>query len=166
VACHSNHAIRTPVDADLAVRADQVCTRCHEDGTPAAEAFHVMLALIDSLQVQESEAEVVLARAEDLGMEVSSARYELDGITTALTQARSAIHTFKLEPVESEIDPGLAVANRSRDRALAALWEHRYRRLGLAASAGFILLLVIGLVLKIRELERGSRSAPTSHRAG
>ncbi|MFW6206053.1 MAG: hypothetical protein ACOC5I_02330, partial [Gemmatimonadota bacterium] len=35
--------------------------------------------------------------------------------------------------------------------------EHRYRRIGLAVSAGFILLLIIGIVLKIRAMERPQR---------
>ncbi len=161
-ACHGNHAIEATADADLAVRGREVCARCHEPGETGAVTFTGMLALIDSLQVQADEARTLLARAENLGMEVSRAQFELDDATNAVTRARSAIHTFSLKPVRAEIHEGLAIVELARTRGEASLWEHGYRRIGLAGSAGFILLLVIGLILKIRELERVSASTPRS----
>ena len=153
--CHGNHAIERPSDADLALRGDEVCGECHEGDGAAVGAFPRMLVLIDSLQAAEAAAEAVLARAEDLGMEVSQAQFELGDVTNALNQARNAVHTFRVDVVEAEIDEGLAQVAASRTRGEEALWEHRFRRAGLAGSAGFILLLVIGLVLKIREIESG-----------
>jgi predicted CXXCH cytochrome family protein len=163
--CHGNHAIERPADIDLAVRGEEVCGQCHTEGDdPAVSAFPRMLVLIDSLQAAEAAAHTVLARAEDLGMEVSQAQFELEDVTNALNQARTAAHTFRVDAVEAEIDEGLAVVATARTRGEDALWEHRFRRAGLAGSAGFILLLVIGLMLKIRELEGGPAGGAAAHR--
>lgn len=161
-ACHGNHAIQQPTDADLAVRADVVCSRCHEADDSATLAFPTMLALIDSLQAEREEAKALLERAENLGMEVSQAQFELEEVTNAITQGRSAIHTFSVPEVLALIDDGLEVVERSEDRGLSALWEHRYRRMGLAASAGIIILLIVGLLLKIREIEARPATAPAA----
>jgi hypothetical protein len=156
-ACHGNHAIHRPDDSDLGRLSDEVCTRCHEAGAPEAEVFPLMREMIDSLIVGRERAESVLARAEDLGMEVSQAQFELEEVTNALTTARSAIHEMRLEPVRTEIGAGLEVVGRSIERGEDALWEHSYRRIGLTVSAGFIVLLIVGIALKIRLIERGER---------
>ncbi len=163
--CHGSHEVQRPTDARLSAVADQVCTECHEPSEPAAAVFPAMLALIDSLQTERSAAEAVLARAENLGMEVSTAQFELEEVTNTLMKARSAIHAMEVEPVQAEIEAGLAVVNRSEDRGEEALWEHSYRRIGLAVSAGLILLLISGIILKIRALERRvPATAPSSPR--
>lgn len=161
-ACHGNHAIERPTDADLAVRGQQICTRCHAARDTATMAFPIMLGLLDSLQAAEAGAEAVLARAEDLGMEVSEAQFQLEDVRNAMTQARAAIHTFSVDQVRAPIDEGLTTVARSRARGQDALWEHRFRRIGLAASAGVILLLVVGLILKIREIDRGRRRSAST----
>ncbi len=162
--CHGNHGIQTPVDSDLAVRARQVCTRCHEPGDTAANAFNVILSLIDSLKVERAGAEAVLARAANLGMEVSQSQFELQDVNNALTRARAAVHTFSVDPVRTEVASGLEIVDRSRERGDHALWEHGFRRAGLGVSALFILLLMVGLVLKIREIERRPPSPPREKR--
>jgi predicted CXXCH cytochrome family protein len=158
--CHGSHGVQRPSDATLEVVAAEVCVECHEAGDSAAVVFPTMLALIDSLQAAREEAEGVLGRAENLGMEVSTARFELEDVTNAIMKARTAIHAMDLEPVRAEIGAGLDVVDRSAERGEEALWEHGYRRLGLTVSAGLILFLIIGIILKIRALER--RPAPAT----
>ena len=46
------------------------------------------------------------------------------------------------------------LTTRAEVRGREALAEHHFRRLGLGASSAVILLLIVGLLLKIRELER------------
>lgn len=160
--CHGSHAIHRPGDEDLGRVSAEVCVRCHEAGTTEAAVFPVMRAMIDSLLVGRERAEAALARAEDLGMEVSQARFELDEATNALTKARTAIHAMRLEPVRAEVESGLEVVGRSLGHGMEALWEHQYRRIGLAVAAGFILLLIAGIVLKVRQIERRQRRGAAS----
>ena len=155
--CHGNHEIRRPDDDDLGRLSDEVCARCHDTGDPEARVFPVMRAMIDSLIVGRERAEAVLDRAENLGMEVSQARFELEEVTNALTTARSAIHEMRLEPVRTEIEAGLETVAGSIGRGEEALWEHQYRRIGLTVSAAFVVLLISGIVLKIRQIERRQR---------
>ena len=158
--CHGNHRILAPSDADLLARREDVCVRCHVGTDTAGMAFTRMAGWIDSLQEARAGAEAVLRRAENLGMEVSQARFELEEVTTALTKARAAVHAFTLEPVRTELEAGLAVIRTSVERGEYALQDHRTRRLGLAASTGIILMLIGALILKIRQLERSGRAAP------
>lgn len=162
VTCHSNHGIHKPGDEDLARVSTEVCTRCHDSDTPEAAVFPLMRSMIDSLLVGRARAEEALARAEDLGMEVSEAQFELDKVTNALTKARNAIHAMRTDPVRTEIEGGLEIVGASMTRGEEALWEHRYRRIGLAVSAGFMVLLMVGIVLKVRQIERRQHRAPAS----
>jgi len=81
----------------------------------------------------------------------------LDDVNTALTKARSAVHSFHVAPVEKEVDAGLVVTKAGMSRGVTAMREHHTRRVGLAISAGFILLLIAGILMKIRDAE--SRAA-------
>lgn len=155
--CHGNHEIVRPDDSDLARVNSEVCARCHEPDEAATEVMPVMQAMIDSLLVGQERAQEALDRAEDLGMEVSQAQFELEEVTNALTKARTAIHAMRLDPVRTEIETGLEIVRRSLERGEEALWEHQYRRLGLTVSAGFVLLLIAGIALKIRQVERRQR---------
>jgi hypothetical protein len=87
-------------------------------------------------------------------MEVSQAQFELNGATDALITARAAVHTFAVEAVKKEVDAGLPISAKAYARAVRALDELRFRRVGLAVSVAVILVLIAGLVLKIRQLER------------
>lgn len=157
--CHGNHDVQRPEDEDLQALGGDVCGQCHDREGGATAAFWTMYALIDSLKRSFDDSRQVLERAENLGMEVSQAQFELEEATDALTKARTAIHAFAVAPVETEIAAGLGVARAAFARGEDALWEHRFRRIGLAASAGVILLLIVGLLLKIRQIENRSARA-------
>jgi len=87
-------------------------------------------------------------------MEVSQPLFELNEAKTALIKARAAIHSFDQATLEKEIEPGLKVSERAYARGVKAMDELQFRRKGLAISALIILALVVGLILKIREMER------------
>lgn len=86
-------------------------------------------------------------------MEVSQPRFDLGEATNALVKARAAVHTFSVDSVRAPVEGGLEIATAARERGLGALRELRTRRLGLSVSAAIILVLIVGLVLKIREVE-------------
>lgn len=152
--CHGNHAIEKTEEANLGARTETVCRTCHEPGQELGDEFLAMRALIDSLVRERERAARILDEAEDRGMEVSQAIFELVDANNALTQARTAIHSFRVEPVEEEVSAGLEVTSRAWSRGEEALDEHRFRRVGLAASSIIILTLILALVAKIRQLDR------------
>jgi hypothetical protein len=118
-----------------------------------------MAQLLDSLGAEQRRAEAVLEEAENLGMEVSQAIFELEEVNNALTMARTAIHSLQVGPVEEELAAGFAVTDVALERGAEALDEHRVRRVGLAASTATTLLLIIGLATLIRRLEKSDRPA-------
>jgi len=91
-------------------------------------------------------------------MEVSQARFELNGANDALVKARTAIHAFSVAAVKDEADKGLAIAAKAQARGARALEELDFRRKGLAVSLVIILALIAGLVVKIRQLDRRTPS--------
>jgi hypothetical protein len=161
VTCHDNHAVEAPADSTLALRAQDTCLNCHQPPDSAGGEFIVMLSLLDSLRQAFRNSQAVLRQAENAGMEVSQAVFELEDVNNALTKARSAIHSFHVDRVKQEVDQGLGLTNRGLDRGRAALEEHQYRRIGLAASATLIVMLIVGLLLRIRELDRRAATVET-----
>ena len=168
VTCHGNHDVQPVDDATLTQRAEGVCLDCHERSDAGGQTFDRMARVLDSLVIAEERSRALLEEAEDRGMEVSQALFELEDVRNARTRAHSAIHTFKVEPVLAEVEAGLEVTTAAAQRGIEALDEHRFRRVGLGASAAIIFLLIVGLLLKIREIEArevAAGSAPhESHR--
>lgn len=161
VTCHGNHDIERPVDDDLLVMADSVCGKCHQAGTPEADVFPRIRALLDSLEDQTERSRALLTEARNLGMPVSQATFELDEVGNALTKARTAIHSFQVEPVRTEVANGLEITRATREKGLAALDEHRFRRVGLAVSTAIILLLIGALLMKLRQIEGRGAAGPS-----
>jgi hypothetical protein len=93
-----------------------------------------------------------------MGMEVSQALFDLGDVNNIQTRAHSAIHSFRVDPVREQLAAGLEITTRAEERGLEALAEHRFRRVGLGLSPGVIVLLIIALLLRIRELERAEET--------
>ena len=151
--CHEHHAIEETSDELLADRSETVCASCHAADDEVGGEFRVMKSLIDSLEHQRERSLALLHEAENSGMEVSQALFDLDEVGTALVKARTAIHAFQIEPVQTEIETGLETVENAFYRGELALWEHWFRRAGLAISAAIILVLILTLIMKIRHLE-------------
>ena len=152
--CHGNHSIGATNDDMLLELNDTVCQRCHEQGELGHDEFTLIRALIDSLQAEVTTSREALEEAELLGMEVSQAQFDLEEVTNALVQARTAIHTFSVDSVQLQVDAGLAITATAHERAQNALGEHLFRRQGLAVSVVLILMVIAGIALLIRDIER------------
>jgi predicted CXXCH cytochrome family protein len=164
VTCHGHHLIAETADSLLVVRSGEICADCHSAGDRLGGEFLAMKGMIDSLQAAYAASRVLLDDAEDRGMEVSQALFELEEVNNALTKARSAIHSFHVEPVQQEVDAGLVVAAAGSQRGRVAMREWYERRLGLAASTLFIVVLIAAIIGRIRVLEHGH--AQRGERAG
>jgi hypothetical protein len=86
-------------------------------------------------------------------MDVSQAQFDLSDVTTALTKARTAVHSFRADSVAKQVRVGLKTADNAARQGQAALAEHSYRRLGLAISVPIILGLAGALWLRLRMIE-------------
>jgi hypothetical protein len=152
--CHSNHAIHETSDAMLGTSDKSACATCHTPTSSGAMLAAGMLASIDRLRNGYEKAQTLLGNAEHAGMEVSQPLFELNDAKTALIKARAAIHSFDQATLNKDVEPGLKVVEKSQARGVKALDELQFRRKGLALSALIIFALVIGLILKIRQMER------------
>ena len=152
--CHSNHAILETSDAMLGAGDKSTCATCHPAGSSGAALAGGMLGSIERLKGGYEQALAVLKNAEHAGMEVSLPLFELSEAKTALIKARAAIHGFDQAQFDKEVEPGLKVSEKAQARGVKALQELQFRRKGLAVSALIIFALVIGLFLKIRQIER------------
>jgi hypothetical protein len=112
-----------------------------------------MRGLIDSLRAGYVVADSILLLAQHAGMEVSQAQFDLNSATTALISARAAVHSFSVDAVGAEVDGGLEITAQALELGERALAELQFRRMGLAVSVVIILMLIFGLVMKIRQLE-------------
>jgi hypothetical protein len=157
VTCHSNHRVTHPSDAMLGTGAQSVCTNCHTSGDAGYQAAEQMQQQLARLDAAVKGSDQILARAESDGMEVSEARLEQDQARDSLTKSRVTIHSFNPARVEQDIQAGVKITEKTHQEGLAALQERDYRRKGLAWSVLAILLVLIGLRLYTRQIERGGR---------
>jgi hypothetical protein len=151
--CHQNHDIVRASDEMLGLGEGAVCARCHAEGDTGGEAATAMRSLIDSLGSSFEAADSILGLAEQAGMEVSEAQFELGRANNAAVQARASMHAFSVEAVRENVEEGLGITLEAHQRGQGALAELQFRRTGLAISVTIIVVLIVGLVLRIRQLE-------------
>jgi predicted CXXCH cytochrome family protein len=152
--CHDNHEILATTDMMLGIGDKAVCVTCHTAASAGGKTAVAMRSAIDSLRESYEKSAAILREAEHAGMEVSQAQFELNAAKTALIKARAAIHAFNIEVVKKETAPGMEISQKAYARGVKALEELQFRRKGLAVSAVIILALIVGLVVKIRQMER------------
>jgi hypothetical protein len=153
--CHDNHQVTEASDEMLGLGGQAACPACHAADDKGGKAAAEMRRLIDQLRTDHHRAHAILLRAEQSGMEVSQAQFDLNGASDALIKARAAVHGFAVDAVRQEAEAGLAVAAKAYGRGERALEELRFRRTGLGISLLIILALIAALVVKIRQIERG-----------
>lgn len=162
VGCHGNHFIASPTDSLVTLATGAPCAKCHRDdpSDPTAADIRHLRALLDSLSVGKAGAEAALHRAEQLGMDVADARYELKDAHQALVQSRVAIHTFRVADLAAVARPGIAIIASARAAGDGAIHEYHFRRRGLAISTLIVTVLAVLLYLKIRQIERRQQRQP------
>ena len=153
VVCHSNHAIRPPSDDLLGTGQKAICGTCHTQGDAGYQAAGVMHGGIEELARHIDESQEVLDRAARAGMEVSRPLFELKDARDKLINSRVVVHSFSTGQVGGAVKPGLEVAEKTHKAGQQALAELQLRRKGLAASLIVISLSVLGIYLKIRQIE-------------
>ncbi len=152
--CHGNHEVTKAGDKMLGIASGAVCATCHSAESQGGKAAIAMRQAIDSLRNEHDKAHSKLLEAERAGMEVSQAQFQLNIAMDALVKGRTAVHSFSVDAVTKEVEVGLSVSSKAYAQGVEALDELQFRRKGLAVSVAIILILIVGLVIKIRRLER------------
>jgi predicted CXXCH cytochrome family protein len=155
VECHANHDVRQPSDAMLGADAKSLCAMCHsgaDDKGLAAAAS--MRGDIDRLKAALARSGATVAALANAGMEMSAQELAIGTARTRLTLARTEMHTFDAARVTPIVAEGLSTLASVDKAGQSASAELRFRRRGLAVSLAAILLVVVALALKIRQLER------------
>jgi predicted CXXCH cytochrome family protein len=154
IQCHSNHRIVHTSDAMIGTGQQALCADCHSDGDNGFKAAGAISAQLAKLDGAAKEADRLITIAEGSGMEVSEARTDQEQARDALTKARVSVHSLSLARVNEDVDAGLKVAEKSQQGGKSALAERDYRRKGLGLSLAAILIMMIGLGMYIRQIER------------
>lgn len=152
--CHGNHAIQQVDDELLGLGERSTCAAagCHTDADEGGRTAAEMLVLVDSLNEARTRADSILKAAEHAGMPVDQPLFQLTQAQNAIVSARAIMHSVNIDSMRAKIEEGLETASDSYVAGVSAFEELRVRRTGLAASALVILMLIVGLLIKIREL--------------
>ncbi len=158
VECHGNHAIAKPTDALLGTDPGAICSECHsgDDDAGARAAAHMRTA-IDGLKARIDQSSALIARIGNDGIETGDEELKLREARNALTVARTEMHAFTPDTVDPVIAAGIGVLDDVDAAGEAGVRELQFRRRGLGVSLGLILLFVLALALKIRQIDRRRR---------
>jgi predicted CXXCH cytochrome family protein len=157
VECHTNHAVLKPSDAMLAATGAGVCASCHtaaDPGDKGAAAAATMRGQFQQLETGIKQSHARIARVQNAGIEASDQELALREAASTLTLARTEMHAFDPSLVAPVIAQGMKILEGVDTAGQKGVAELRFRRRGLAISLGAILLLVVALALKVRQIDR------------
>jgi len=155
--CHGNHAVQKPSDQMLSAAAHGVCQPCHnaDDKTDkGAAAALAMRSDIERLKSTVEQSGALIERIKNAGIEVSDEQLALREAAAKVTLARTEMHAFDPAHVTPIVDDGLKIAAGVDAVGQKGVSELRFRRRGLAASLAAILIFVVALGLKVRQIDR------------
>jgi hypothetical protein len=151
--CHNNHDTQHPTDTLVGTAPGAKCVECHTKGDPGFTTANGLHSRLVTLVTAIGDADSILDRASQAGMEVSHAQFDLNGARDNLTNARVLVHGFSVDTIEKATGPGMQIAQNAQKAGKNALGELLFRRKGLAVSLVLIGLAIVALYLKIRQIE-------------
>jgi len=157
VECHSNHAVVKPSDQMLSAAAPGVCQPCHkgDDKTDkGAAAAGGMRAGMERLKNDIERSDSLLAGLHNAGIEVSDQQLALREAASKLTLARTEMHGFDPARVTPILADGVKIVTAVDRAGQTGRAELSFRRRGLFLSLGAILIFVVALGLKVRQIDR------------
>ena len=154
--CHSNHEIYAAKEQLLGVSEGAVCAWCHQENKlPRGFAVaKTMRKLVDSLGAAETHSISLIEEAEQKGMEVSDAKFQLRAVHQARLESRTMVHSFNENQFREVVDKGLAEATAVSDQSADAIREYYFRRWGVGVSTLIITVLAVSLYITIRRIEK------------
>ena len=109
---------------------------------------------IDRLKAGIDRSGALVARIGNAGIEVGAQELALREARSRLTLARTEMHTSDATRVDPVVQEGLKIVADVDAAGARGVAELRFRRQGLAISLAAILLVVVALGLKIRQIDR------------
>ena len=128
--------------------------RCHKPNDRCDQARAKIQSSLIHLDDAIKEADQALRIAESSGMEVSEARLAQDQARDSLTKARVTIHSFQPDLVNQDIQAGLKIAASNEKAGKDAMIERNHRRIGLGLCLIAIIIMLAGIRLYIKKIER------------
>ena len=147
------------------------CSECHltagaeEELPPGAASGVELVNRMRELTTRTARARRVLLAARRGGVETRQTQFEIDHAVDAQIGLEVLSHTFSTEPggeFLERYEEGLAHADAALEQGQAALDEIQLRRRWLALSLLAVVLVLIGLALKIRQLSAKVAASLTS----
>lgn len=155
-ACHSNHKVLAPQDQWIGVGEGQVCGSCHAAGDSGAKTAQTLFQALGTTVERMERVRQRVEQAERRGMLMDEAAVKLEEAHQALVLARNEVHTVDPQRVTTKTNDAQAMLAKAEKDAEAAEAELRFRHNGLKVSLAVILLAVVALALKIRQIETRS----------
>lgn len=156
----------TGKDVSVPVRS---CMTCHSTpDSPGVKSSVTLMNGMHELTSAVARAERILLNAQRGGVEVRAARTALDEAVDREIELQVLVHTFSAEKAfDDKRKEGLASAGKALQAGQSSMNELRYRRRGLFVSLGLIVIVLVALALKIRDLAPTSKGenegGPPSH---
>jgi hypothetical protein len=158
-ACHGNHGVKKPSDEYFNWEHGAVWLQCHGNttGNPK-ELADLFYHTIDSLKGQISQAEDLMGRAEQKGMEISDLYFPLEKSQKVLIQTRTSIHSFNKDLLLETVEDGFIASDEAIQGASLALTEFDQRRKWLFIFSLIITYLIVVVYFKIKDFDRRDRN--------
>jgi hypothetical protein len=163
----STFSYEDPVTGRAASGAVVRCTDCHgpepalASGPVGYRTAGELLDRMRELTALTARSERILLAARRGGVETRKALNEVDAAVDAQIELEVLVHGFAADPKSAfarKQEEGVVHARAALAAGQGALGELAFRRRGLAISLGLIVLVLIGLALKIRDLSRSEES--------
>lgn len=154
--CHGNHKIVSPKDSWIGVEEGQVCGNCHEKGDAGGRAAAAILAALEATTATAGKVSNWVQQLERRGMLMDEASVRLEEAHQSLVLARNQVHTVNPERVRLYTGEAQKALKEAEKKAEEAEKELRFRHNGLKVALFVILLAVLALALKIRQMETKS----------
>lgn len=153
--CHGAHDIQKLSVENLGQGPESKCMECHapDDGTRGIAVADAMQRDLMKLDSAYEHADSLLKLADQKGMYVTDAEFELNDARQARVQAQTTVHAFNDSLMKLKVDSGMVIVSKVSATAEAAVKESSFRRFGLTISTLIISILAVLLWLKIRSME-------------
>jgi predicted CXXCH cytochrome family protein len=155
--CHGNHAVARADDSMLSEDSSPLCYECHRekaaDNTqciPTARYFYTSITSLAEESRSLGDQVHVLA---EKGLDIDPLNSTVEELEDFLRQLRSRIHSFEKSEFDDVETPGRGTVEKGWQQVTDAEAEYRFRRNGLLVSLVVMVLLVVVIYLKVRELE-------------
>ncbi len=128
-----------------------MCSNCHDDGDAGFEANKQIADAILYLSSNYERLQKKIDKAKMTGLSLDKPVYELQGLRDLLIKSRVVIHRMHPSGVLELKKKGEKIVKKVDESIEKVITDYYNRKRGLYISLIFIVLVVIGLYLYMRE---------------